>query len=89
MTRNDSHNVDLHIEELVLRGFKPQGTHQIAAALRQELQALLNQRGIPQRLTNGKDVSLIDGGTIRIGPRASRGNTGAKIARNLYKGIQK
>ena len=89
MRPDQKRNIELHIEELVLDCFQSQDKQHIASAVQQELHRLLSQGQLPQGLTRNSSIARLDGGTIRVEPHATPENTGARIARNLYGGLQK
>ena len=49
--------IDVHIEELVLHGFKPASRWQIAEALEQELRGLLTANGVPSHGSPARNES--------------------------------
>ena len=81
-----NHNMDLHIEELVLEGFPAQDASHIASVVRSEVERLLRQGNIPASIRNG-NIAQIDGGTIQIKPGTTPEMTGRQVARNLYRGL--
>ena len=50
MTR---HNIELHIEELVLHGFSPSDRYRIAEAIERELVQLFSRQSAPSALLGG------------------------------------
>ena len=88
MRPNQKRNIELHIEELVLDGFPSQDKDHIASVVQQELHRLLSQGQLPQGLTRNNNIARLDGGTIQVEKHATSENTGQKIARKLYGGLQ-
>ena len=81
--------VELHIEELVLHGFAAGDRHRIADAVREELERLLGERGVPPVLTQAGEVGAIDGGTISLAPRPGTGAAGVAVAGAIYGGLSR
>jgi hypothetical protein len=57
-------SIELHIEELVLRGFAPGDRYWIGEAVEQELTRLLADRGVPESLARGGEIASVDGGAL-------------------------
>ena len=51
--------VDLHIDSLILTGFRPEDRHAVGAALQRELARLLSIDGIPSGIEGGLDASVL------------------------------
>jgi hypothetical protein len=79
--------VELHIEELVLRGFAGGDRHQIRAVVQQELARLLSEQGIPPSLMEGRSIARLDGGSFEVAADAPPEVIGAQIARSIYGGF--
>lgn len=80
-------NVELRIEELVLRGFAPRERHLIGEAVVRELTRLFTEEGIPPSLGRSGVISHLDGGALDVAPGASAEEVGARAARVLYRGM--
>ena len=89
MTHNQKRNVRLHIKQLVLDGFSSQDKNRVASVVQQEIHHLLGQRDLPRKLTQNGDIPNLDAGTIQIQSNATAKSNGSKIARSLYKGLQR
>lgn len=89
MNANTKHNIELHIEKLVLDGFPAVDQHRIAAAVEKELSRLLGTGEIPEGLKRNDLMEKVDGGTLEIGPGNSAESTGIGIARSIYGGLKK
>ncbi|HTK06005.1 MAG TPA: hypothetical protein VL485_02460 [Ktedonobacteraceae bacterium] len=76
--------IDLHIEELILRNLPYEQRHRIAAAVEQELQRLLTERGLPPTLAQGGTIPLLRIDPLTIAADARPGAIGAHIAENMY-----
>ena len=80
-------NVELHIEELVLRGFAPEDRYLIGEAVQQELTRLLNKGGVPPLLARGGEIGQLDGGAFAMSPGMKAEAIGSQIAQNIYGGL--
>ena len=79
----------LHIDKLLLHGFKHEDRHGIAAGLKQELgQLLSNPQAAHQLMTNG-DVSRLRVGNVRIGQNVKSKNVGMQLAHGISQGIKR
>lgn len=74
-------NIELHIEDLVLRGFSALDREAISESVEKELTRLIETRGL-----NAREISIdaIDAGRFKIAPGARPQTTGAQIARSIY-----
>jgi hypothetical protein len=72
--------VELHIEELVLHGFARAQREPIAAALRQELERLLIERGQSMDIPVTRENGRIDAGQIHASAGAGPRVVGTAIA---------
>jgi hypothetical protein len=79
--------VEVHIEELVLHGFKRGDRHRISDALQEELARLFEARGFASSLRDGALLDQIDGGTVRMNRGASTQEVGIKTAEALHNGM--
>ena len=84
----DSVDLDLNIEELVLRGFPGQDRDRIMRAVRAELERLFVEQGVPASLSKGSEVACLDGGSFDAKPGSSPEEIGAQVARSLYGGLR-
>jgi len=80
-------SIELHIEELVLRGFSPGDRYRIGEAVEQELSRLLADRGVPQSLVQGGEIASVDGGAFEVAPGARAEVVGAQVAKAVYGGL--
>jgi hypothetical protein len=81
--------IDLHIEELVLEGFRPSDRHRIGAAVESELARLLGERGLPPGLAQGADLPRLDGGSFEAKPGARPEAVGRQVAGAVYGGMRR
>ena len=80
-------NVELHIEELVLRGFAPGERHRIGEAVERELVRLLDEHGVPPSLAQGFEVERLDGGAFEVSHGSKSETVGAQVAQAIYGGL--
>ncbi len=76
------HEVEVHIEELVLHGFSPTSRSHMADELEAELRRLLLQRGIPGAWQNSPQK--LAAGAVTATRQTSPGTAGARIAHAIY-----
>lgn len=81
---NDVADLELHIEQLVLRGFAPGDRASIGEAVQQELARLLTQQGLPG-LAHGASIGRIDGGSFQVAPSARGPAVGVQLARAVVR----
>ena len=81
-------NVELHIEEFVLRGFASEDRHHIAEAVEGELARLFAEGGLPARMHHGGDQAYLGGIAFEVPSGAGAREIGAHLARSLYGGLQ-
>lgn len=80
-------NIELHIEELVLRGFQHKDQQGIADGLQHELSRLLAEPQMAQRLAAMGDVPQINAGNIQIAHGARPQSIGAQVACGIGAGV--
>jgi hypothetical protein len=80
-------NIELHIEELVLRGFAPGDRYRIGEAVEQELTRLLADRGVPESLALGGEIGSGDGGAFEVVSGSRAEVVGAQVGRAVYGGL--
>jgi len=72
----------------VLHGFSPGDRHRIGEAVEQELTRLLADRGVPQSLERGWEVSNVDGDAFEVAPDSRAYIVGAQVAKAVYGGLR-
>lgn len=82
-------NIELHIEELVLHGFSPGDRHRIAGAVERELAMLIKEKGALQDLVNNGGIERLNGGSFQVGQNSKPEDTGAQIARVMYREMKR
>jgi hypothetical protein len=82
-------SVELHVEELVLRGFSMGDGGEIARFIEGELARLFAERGVPPSLRRGGDVPYLDAGAFDAAPGADAQAIGVQVAQALYGGFSR
>ena len=80
-------NVELHIEELLLRGFAPGDRYRIGDAMERELARLFAERGTPPSLARGGEIERLDGGAFEVAHGSKSETVGAQVAQTIYGGL--
>ncbi len=82
------HNIELHIEELVLHGFAPADRYAIGEAVQRELTRLFTEQGVRPTLANARQIERLDTGAFHV-KRGSRADAiGTQVAQSLYGGLK-
>ena len=81
--------IDLHIEELVLEGFRASDRHRIGAAVERELTRLLMERGLPPGLAAGGETAKLDGGSLEMKPGGRAEGVGRQVGNAIYGGLKR
>ena len=79
--------IELHIEELVLRGFAPGDRYRIGEAVERELIRQFVDQGTPPSLARGREVSRVDGGAFEVKPGFGAEAIGVQVAQAVYEGF--
>jgi hypothetical protein len=79
--------VMIHIESLVLRGFRHEDRHAIAAGLQAELARLFTEPSSAARLANTGDVSRLKIGNVLLAQGAKPETVGLHAARGIARGL--
>lgn len=82
-------NVELHIEELVLRGFAPGERHRIGEAVERELVRLFDEQGVPPSLAQGGEFAHLDGGAFKVASGSKPEAIGALVAQAVFGGLSR
>ena len=77
-----SPTVELHIEELVLRGFAPGDGFRIGDSLERELRRLISEKGL--RTSGPVAIDRLDGERIKLASGARAPVVGEQIAQQVY-----
>ena len=80
-------SVELEIGELVLHGFAPGDRYRIGESLERELTRLLTDEGVPAALGEAVTAPRLDGGTFELRPGMTADQVGARLARQIYRGL--
>jgi hypothetical protein len=81
--------VVLHIDSLVLKGFRHEDRHGIAEGLQQELTRLFADPQAALQLTANGDVSRLRIGGIQIHHDSKPQRVGSQVAQGIGKGMKK
>ena len=85
MTRKTP-NVELHIEELILRGLPPGSRDGLAEAIEEEIQRLITEGGVPPGLAGLSGPVYLPRASFEVDPRSRAGSIGAQVGRALHRG---
>ena len=80
-------NVELHIEELVLRGFAPGDRYRIGEAVERELARLFDEQGVPPSLAQRSGIERLDGGAFEVAHGSKAERVGVQVAQAIYGGL--
>lgn len=81
--------VNLHIDRLVLRGFRKEDRHGIAEGIQRELHRMLADPQTAQQWAIGGDAAQRKIGSVRIGQDARPQTVGAQVAQGIGRGIKR
>lgn len=81
--------VVVHIDRMVLNGFRDADAHGIGEGMRGELARLLAEGGAGERLASLGHVSSLDAGKVRLAPDARPQRLGVSAGRAIVKGISR
>lgn len=79
--------VVVHIETLVLKGFRHDDRHAISAGLQEELSRLLVAPAIVQRLAQAGEIPRMQVGNVSITANAKPQRIGIAAAQGISKGL--
>lgn len=79
--------VVVHIDSLVLKGFRPEDRHGIARGLQERLTNLLSAPDMARKLEQLESVPTLRAGNMNIAVDARPEQVGASIANKLGKGF--
>jgi hypothetical protein len=81
--------VVVHIDGLVLRGFRHPDRHAVSSGLQAELGRLLAQPGAAERVAALGSMNRLDGGSVRVGTGMALRAIGAAAARAIGSAIER
>ena len=81
--------VVINIASLVLKGFRYEDRHAIAAAVQEELSRVLDTPGAAQQLTALESTSQLRIGNVNVGANAKPQQVGAATGRAVGQGLIK
>jgi hypothetical protein len=79
-------DVEIYIEELVLRGFAPGDRASIGEAVQRELTRLIGEQGLAS-MNRDIEIARVNGGAFDVKPGARSETIGAQIAQSVYQGL--
>jgi hypothetical protein len=82
------HNIELHIEELMLDGFAPGDRYTVGKAVELELVRLLTEQGMPAPMTHDRNIARLDAGSLDVTPGSQPDAIGSQIAQAVYGGLK-
>ena len=83
MSTRNINDIDIDIEHLRLEGIDPRHRDRISVAVRQELERLIAEGGVPAGWSDGGVASIP---RIDVGPGLSPARIGAHVAKTIYRG---
>jgi hypothetical protein len=81
--------VVVHVDRLVLKGFRHEDQHAIAAGMRQELERVFTDREAVSLLRARRDVSRLEVGDVHIEHGSQPQRVGENVARGIGKEMRK
>ena len=81
--------IRLHIGELALHGFDHVDPVQLGNSVQQELTRLLVEQGTPAPLEKSGGQAHLEGGAFTVESGANSEMMGARIARAIYRGLER
>lgn len=81
--------IEINIQELILHGFSLIDRYKIGEAVRSELARMIMEKGLPQNLSQGTEISGIDGGTFNMSKNMNAQTIGNHIAQSVFGGLTK
>lgn len=78
----------LHIDNLVLKGFRQEDRQGIAAGLQNELGRIFSDPQAARQLMTSGDVTRLRVGNVHIGQNSKPQRVGAQLAQGIGKGIK-
>ena len=81
--------VVVHIDRLVLKGFRPEDRHAVATGLQQELGRVFADREVVSLLTAARGVPRLQVGGVPIGHGSRPQRVGESVAQGVGKEIKK
>lgn len=79
-------NVEIHIEELILRGMPPGSKRGLAEAIEAEVRRLIEVGGLPPGWENAGGSLRLPGGRFEVDAKSKPAAIGAEVARGLHGG---
>ena len=89
MREAGARSVRLHIDRLVLKGFRHEDRHAIAQGVQEQLTHLLSEPGIVQRLGNTGSIPRLRVGPVTIHAESKPQQVGKAAAEGIGKGLNR
>jgi hypothetical protein len=80
-------NIELQIDQLVLRGFEGIDQHQVGSAIQNELSRLIREQGLPVSLNQPRVIGNMNAGKFKMGKSTGPRDIGTQVAKKIYKGM--
>jgi len=81
-----SPSVELHVEELILHGFRQGDRFQIGEAMQGELARQIAAQGLPSVMSHGGEIDRLDAGRFTMLPGAGANVVGVQVAQTVFGG---
>lgn len=81
--------VTLHVDRLVLHGFRPEDRHGVAIGLQRELTRMLSDPRTARQLLKQGDVSRLRVGNITIRHGTASRQVGTQVARGIDRSMKR
>jgi hypothetical protein len=82
-------DVEVYVEELVLRGFASRDRGRIGEAVKRELARLINEEGVPPALRQGGEIPRVGTRSFEMKPDSRADAIGAQVANSVYRGLNR
>lgn len=89
MTQRPRRRIIVNVENLVLKGFRPEDRHAIAQGLQDQLTQLLSEPQMAQRLANHGFIPHLRVPPVTTGSNAKPQQIGNAVAEGIGKGLER
>jgi hypothetical protein len=79
-------NLEIHIEELILRGMPPGSRRGLAEAIEAEVRRLIEEGGLPPGWESAGGSLRLPGGGFEVDPQSKPAAIGTQVAQGLHRG---
>lgn len=80
-------DIEIHIERLMLHGFRPSERDRIGGAVRSELLRLLGEEGLTDKFDAPVHIERLDAGSFISAPQSGPEKAGSEIARRVHESL--